>query len=139
MTLSSRGQRGFTLIELLVVIAIIGILSSVVLAAMGTARNRGSDSAVRQNMSSVRNQAEIFYTGQNPNTYTGVCTDTTVAGQLTAAGSAGGGTATCNTSATAWAASSPLRSGGHYCVDSTGAARQISAALTSGTTACPAS
>ena len=38
-----KTDRGFTLIELLVVIAIIGILSSVVLASLNTARNRGAE------------------------------------------------------------------------------------------------
>jgi prepilin-type N-terminal cleavage/methylation domain-containing protein len=54
-------SRGFTLIELLVVIAIIGILSAVVLASLNSARSKGNDAAVRQNLLDARSQIELFY------------------------------------------------------------------------------
>ncbi|MCX6753850.1 MAG: type II secretion system protein [Candidatus Nomurabacteria bacterium] len=67
-----KKNKGFTLIELLVVIAIIGILASVVLASLSSARNKGKDAAVKSQLSSMRAQAEIFYS--TAETYVGICT-----------------------------------------------------------------
>ncbi len=124
-----RLNRGFTLIELLVVIAIIGILSSVVLASLNTARNKGADAAVKSNLNNTRAQAELYYDG-NTNSYSGVCT---AAGGISVGLAAAGVGTVCNTSATAWAASAPLKSGGFWCVDSTGQSKVETSALGSGT------
>ena len=60
MIISNSRTRGFTLIELLVVIAIIGVLSSVVLASINTARTKGNDAAIRSNLSTVATQAALY-------------------------------------------------------------------------------
>jgi len=52
-------QRGFTLIELLVVIAIIGILSAVILAALGAARGRARIASAQETMHSIQVAAAI--------------------------------------------------------------------------------
>lgn len=57
-------RRGFTLIELLVVIAIIGILSSVVLASLNTARSKGVDAKIQSEIRSIQVNAEIYYDNQ---------------------------------------------------------------------------
>lgn len=53
--------RGFTLIELLVVISIIGLLSSVVLASLSTARNRSKDTAVISSVLQIRNLMNLEF------------------------------------------------------------------------------
>jgi prepilin-type N-terminal cleavage/methylation domain-containing protein len=55
--------RGFTLIELLVVIAIIGILSSVVLVSLNTARSKGKDARIQTEVSQIRAALETSYNG----------------------------------------------------------------------------
>lgn len=87
-TSARRGHlKGFTLIELLVVIAIIGILSSVVLASLNTARNKGADTAVKSNLAGARAQAELFYDA-NSNAY--VVTAGSATDVCNSAGSVGG-------------------------------------------------
>ncbi len=63
----NTNQKGFTLIELLVVIAIIGMLSSVVLASMNTARKKARDARRMADIKSLQTALELFY--DNGNTY----------------------------------------------------------------------
>lgn len=55
------GNSGFTLIELLVVIAIIGMLSSVVLAALTTARAKSRDARRLSDLRTVQTALELYY------------------------------------------------------------------------------
>jgi type II secretion system protein G len=54
-------SRGFTLIELLVVIAIIGILSSVVLASLNSARQKSRDAKRVSDIKQMQLALELYY------------------------------------------------------------------------------
>jgi prepilin-type N-terminal cleavage/methylation domain-containing protein len=127
-------QRGFTLIELLVVIAIIGILSSVVLASLNTARDKGADAAIKSNLNNIRAQAEIVF--DDDGNYDAVCEDANVSRAVDEAGAdcadtaAGASTDYVDDDGSndGWGAEAELSTTEFYCVDHTGNATTTAAA-----------
>ncbi|MCR4280781.1 MAG: type II secretion system GspH family protein [Candidatus Kaiserbacteria bacterium] len=79
---SRSGERGFTLIELLVVIAIIGILSTVVLTSLTTARKKGRDARRLEDLQQMSNAIAIAHNGSYPSNFSGTGSNCTTAGSI---------------------------------------------------------
>jgi prepilin-type N-terminal cleavage/methylation domain-containing protein len=63
----SAPGRGFTLIELLVVIAIIGLLSSIVLASLNSARVKSRDARRLEDLKQMANAVQLYDVDPAPN------------------------------------------------------------------------
>ena len=154
--MTTHAHRGFTLIELLVVIAIIGLLASIILATLGVARDKGTDSKVKAELNSIHTQTEI-YANANNNSFIGMCTTVggvSVANLVSIAAAATNSTVdavtanagaynhvSCHEGSSTWAVDAPLSNSSAsaprmWCVDSGGVARLESAGLLAGATSC---
>lgn len=58
-------KKGFTLIELLVVIAIIGLLSTLAVVALSSARQKARDSKRLSDLKQIQTALELYYTDNN--------------------------------------------------------------------------
>ena len=58
-------RKGFTLIELLVVIAIIGLLSTLAVVALGSARAKARDAQRISNLKQIQTALELYNTDNN--------------------------------------------------------------------------
>ena len=141
---------GFSLVELMMVINIIGALSAIILNSVSNSRARAYDSKIKQQLSSFRVAAEMYFLNQMPNSYS-LSVDCS-SGMFNDVDSQNGSPSlyiapgnlpdfsipVCQSTESSYAVKAPLYSGNEYwCVDSKGASRLIEGAIDGPSTFCP--
>src|SRR3989344_5230709 len=133
---------GFTLIELLVVIAIIGLLASIVLTSLSSARGKGGDAKVQTQVKQLYTLVEKDYaaSGNYSTAFSGANTLVNTgpyAAMQTALGSGNLTAVTSGTPVSAYALYGKLSSDPslYYCIDSTGSVKPTAPAADSVTCA----
>jgi type II secretion system protein G len=71
--MKAKSGAGFTLIELLVVIAIIGLLASVVLTSLNSARAKARDARRKADLHQLRTMLELYYNDNDKYPPAGSC------------------------------------------------------------------
>ncbi len=127
-----NSKSGFTLIEMLVVIAMIGLLSAVILVALGPSRTKAKDTRVISDVNQVRVLAENLFDISTSKYPTCICNNYPwddckpdpgfSALKSDVANDGGSFSAGCNNKNTVAVFYSSLPSGGGYCADTAGGA-----------------
>jgi prepilin-type N-terminal cleavage/methylation domain-containing protein len=104
---NKMNEKGFTLIELLVVISIIGVLSTVALTSLNSARLKTRDVERKAELNAISKALEVYYSVNNQYPSEGTCD------------SSKGTCAACPCTGSDWAYSgvyiaNVLRSGGYF-------------------------
>ncbi|MCL4400329.1 type II secretion system GspH family protein [Patescibacteria group bacterium] len=125
-----KKQSGFTLIEMLVVIAMIGLLSAVLLVALGPSRKKAQDSRIISDLNQIRSLMESTY---NPSNSTYGSPDIS---NLVTDVSNNGGSVNSATTTNTYRFYSALASNSYYCVDSTGFSGVVASSSGISTSTC---
>lgn len=132
MKLNLKNNSGFTLIELLMVVVIIGILASIVVAVLNSAKGDANDAAIKSEMSSLKTQSELIHSTDGD--FDAVCgsneedQDANIIQLIEKIDELNGaGSFDCNSDDNTFAFTADLLVNGVLCLDNTESARNVNA------------